>query len=246
MARRADPLAPCRMKPRDRNTGARGDLPADDRTVLEDGARLRDARVSNLEITGTDVEVENVRVDGKIYITGEKVRIKRVTARSIMISSALDVVVARANIGYSNEDALHVTSDGGRLVRGVVLRYNFIHHPRVSPEAHYDGTQVRGVDDLVIRCSTYRSGPYQDTFNANIYLENVQGGVTGATVARNWLYGSAWSVMVSAESARFIGNRLGGDIHWGYCYLGSGSGSFESRDNISVPERRKISLCGQG
>lgn len=245
-ARRADPLAPCRMKPRNGNTGARGDLRDDDRTVLGDGARLSNARVSNLTISGTDVKVTNVSVDGDILVTGEKVRLKRVTAKHIAISSAVDVLVAKANIGYSTDDAIHITSDGDRLVRRVVLRYNYIHHPRAPSDSHYDGTQVRGVDDLVIRCSTYRSGPFQDTFNANIYLENVQGGVTRATVARNWLYGSAWSVMVSAESARFIGNRFGGDIHWGYCYLGSGSGGFESRNNVSVPKGRKINLCGQG
>lgn len=234
------------MKPTNRNTGARGQLSDSNVTELRDGARLRDARVSNLRITGTDVKVKNVHVDGDILVTGEKVRIKRVTAKHIAISSGLDVVVAKSSVGYSTEDGIHVTSDGDRLVRRVRLRYNLIHHPRAPSGSHYDGTQVRGVDDLVIRCSTYRSGPYQETFNANIFLENANGGVTNATLARNWLYGSAWGVMISAESARVIGNKFGGDIHWGYCYLGSGSGRFESRNNIKVPERRKINLCGQG
>lgn len=242
-ARRDPALAPCRMKPSDRNTGARGALRDKDRTVLGDGARLSNARVSNLTISGTDVKVTNVHVDGDILVTGEKVRLKRVTAKHIGISSAVNVVVANANIGYGADDGIHVTSDGDRLVRRVVLRYNFIHHPMAPPESHYDGTQVRGVDGMVIRCSTYQSGPFQDTFNANIYLENANGGASNVTVARNWLYGSAWSVMVAAESARFVGNRIGGDIHWGYCY---GSGGFESRDNIRVPERRRINLCGQG
>lgn len=245
-ARRDAALAPCRMKPTGRNTGAHGALRDKNRTVLGDGARLRNARVSNLVISGTDVKVQNVHVDGKILVTGENVHIKRVTAKHIGISSAVNVVVARASVGYGSEDGIHVTSDGDRLVRRVVLRYNFIHHPRVPPEAHYDGTQVRGVDGLVIRCSTYRAGPFRDTFNANVYLENANGGVTNATVARNWLYGSAWGVMVSAETARFIGNRFGGDIHWGFCYLGSGSGHFESRGNVTVPQRRRINLCGQG
>jgi hypothetical protein len=234
------------MKPTNRNTGAGGSLSSKNRTVLGDGARLRNARVRSLKISGTDVKVTNVHVTGNIIVTGEKVRLKRVTAKHIGISSAVDVVVARANIGYGAEDGIHVTSDGNRLVRRVVLRYNFIHHPRVPREAHYDGTQVRGVDNMVIRCSTYRAGPFQDTFNAGIYLEDANGGASRVTVARNWLYGSAWSVMVGAESARFIRNRFGGDIHWGYCYLGSGSGGFESRGNITVPEGRKINLCGQG
>lgn len=245
-ARRDPALAPCRRKPKDSNTGARGDLRSSGSTELGDGARLHDARVSSLTITGTDVEVKNVHVDGTVLITGEHVRLKRVTAEHIGISSAVDVVVAKANVGYGPDDGIHVTSDGDRLVRGVELRYNYIHHPQPPPDAHYDGTQVRGVDGLVIRCSTYQSGPFQDAFNANIYLENVNGGVRNATIARNWLYGSAWSVMVSAESARVIGNRIGGDIHWGYCYLGSGSGEFESHGNVKVPGGRPINLCGQG
>lgn len=239
-------LARCRMKPSNDNTGARGQLQDVNVTELGDGARLSNARVSSLTITGTDVKVKNVHVDGRILITGEKVRLRRVTAQHIGISSAMDVVVAKSNVGYSTEDGIHVTSDGDRFIRRVVLRYNYIHHPQAPPDAHYDGTQVRGVDDLVIRCSTYDAGPFQDTFNANIYLENANGGVYNATIARNWLYGSAWSVMISAESARVIRNKFGGDIHWGYCYLGSGSGAFESRGNIKVPERRKINLCGQG
>jgi hypothetical protein len=234
------------MKPNNANTGAKGELRPSGVTVLGDGATLSNARVSNLTISGTDVKVRNVHVDGRILVTGEKVRLKRVTAKHIGISSAVDVVVARANIGYSIEDGIHVTSDGDRLVRRVVLQYNLIHHPRNPPGSHYDGTQVRGVDDMVIRCSTYRSGPFQETFNANVFLENENGGVTRVTVARNWLYGSAWGVMISAESARFIGNRFGGERHWGYCYLGSVRGDFEFRDNIKIPERRRINLCAKG
>lgn len=244
--RRDDALAPCRMKPDDANTGATGDLRASSRTVLRDGATLRNARVSDLTISGTGVVVRNVRVDGSVLITGERVRLKRVTAEHIGISSAVDVVVARASIGYGPDDGIHVTSDGDRLVRDVVLRYNYIHHPAAPPESHYDGTQVRGVDGMTIRCSTYRSGPFQETMNANIYLENANGGIRNVTVARNWLYGSAWSVMVSAESARLAGNRLGGKPHWGFCYLSSGRDSIESSGNVRVPGRRPINLCGKG
>jgi hypothetical protein len=243
---RDDALSPCRMKPDNGNTGAKGELRASNRTVLRSGDSLHDARVSSLTISGTGVSVRNVHVDGSVLITGERVRMKGVTAEHIGISSAVDVVVAKANIGYGPDDGIHVTSDGDRLVRDVVLRYNYIHHPAAPPESHYDGTQVRGVDGMTIRCSTYRSGPFQETMNANIYLENANGGVRNVTVARNWLYGSAWSVMVSAESARLIGNRLGGKPHWGFCYLSTGKESIESRGNVRVPGRRAIKLCGKG
>jgi hypothetical protein len=243
---RDDALSPCRMKPDNGNTGAKGELRASGRTVLRDEATLRNARVSSLTISGTGVSVRNVHVDGTVLITGERVRLKGVTAEHIGISSAVDVVVAKANIGYGPDDGIHVTSDGDRLVRDVVLRYNYIHHPAAPPESHYDGTQVRGVDGMTIRCSTYRSGPFQETMNANIYLENANGGVRNVTVARNWLYGSAWSVMVSAESARLVGNRVGGNPHWGFCYLSSGQESIESSGNVRVPGRRAIKLCGKG
>ena len=244
-ARRADALAPCRMKPKMTNTGARGDLSASGRTTLGDGATLKNARVSDLTISGNGVKVRNVRVDGTVLITGENVRIKRVTAEHIGISSAVNVLVAKSNIGYSPDDGIHVTSDGDRLVRNVELRYNLVHHPEAPPESHYDGTQVRGVDGMVIRCSVYRAGPFQETMNANIFLENANGGVSDVTIARNWLYGSAWSVMVSADSARLIGNRVGGDPHWGYCYLSSGKDSIEASGNKALDGSR-VRLCGEG
>lgn len=234
---------PCAHKPRPRNTGARGDLPRKAKTVLRNGDRLRNAKVSNLVISGRNVKVRNVRVTGDVLITGTKVRLKRVTAKHIGISSAVNVVVARSSIGYGDDDGIHVTSDGDRRVRRVVLRYNLIHHPRAPQGSHYDGTQVRGVKNMVIRCSVYRAGPFQETFNAGIYLENANGGNTGVTVARNWIYGSAWSVMVGTDDARFVRNKMGGDQHWGYCY---GGGDFTSRKNIKLPNRRKINLCGQG
>ena len=243
--RRDDALAPCRMKPSMTNTGARGDLRDSGRTTLGDGATLTDARVSDLTISGNGVTVRNVHVDGTVLVTGEDVRLKRVTAEHIGISSAVDVLVAKSNIGYSPDDGIHVTSDGDRLVRNVVLRYNLVHHPEAPPESHYDGTQVRGVDGMVIRCSVYRAGPFQDTMNANIFLENANGGVSGVTIARNWLYGSAWSVMVSADSARLVDNRVGGDPHWGYCYLSSGKDSIEASGNMAM-DGSGVRLCGEG
>ncbi|GAA2117228.1 hypothetical protein GCM10009726_37280 [Nocardioides furvisabuli] len=227
------------------NTGASGTLRSSSRTVLGDGARLKNAHVSELMITGTDVRVTNVRVDGALDILGENVRLKRVTAPGVGISSAVNVLVAKSNIGYSPADGIHVTSDGDRLVRNVVLRYNLVHHPEAPPESHYDGTQVRGVDGMVIRCSVYRAGPFQETMNANIFLENANGGVSDVTIARNWLYGSAWSVMISADSARLVGNRVGGDPHWGYCYLSSGKDSIEASGNKTTGGRR-VRLCGEG
>jgi len=246
----AAPAKKCTIRPTNENTGAHG--PRTDRLVtrLGSGSTLQNANVSSLEIDGSAVTVRNVRVSGNIFVSAgsSHVRIIRATTQGVGISSASDVVVRRSNIGYSTGDAIHVTSDAGSLVRNVRLRYNFIHDPRVTDGSHYDGTQVRGVDEMLIDCSTYRAGQYRDGYNAAVYLENANGGDSNVTVQRNWLYGYAFSVMVDAKSATFTGNRIGGNPHWGACYLGTSSGSngFSSSGNVAVPSHKHVSLCGQG
>jgi hypothetical protein len=244
----ASPAA-CKFKPGPENTGAHGARADRSVTSLGSGRTLEDANVSSLEISGSDVTVKNVQVSGNIFVApgSSNVRIVRSTAQGVAISSASRVSVVRSDIGYSPDDAIHVTSDAGSMVTGVKLRYNYIHHPRVTDGAHYDGTQVRGVNRMLIECSTYRAGPYRDSYNAAIYLENANGGDSNVTVHHNWLIGNAFSVMVDAESATFTANRVR-DPHWRPCYLGtsSGSGGFQSANNVSLPSHQHISLCGQG
>ncbi|MDF1603452.1 hypothetical protein [Nocardioides sp. YIM 152315] len=240
---------PCKFRPGPENTGAHGVRNDRSVTTLGSGQTLQDANVDSLEISGSDVTVKNVHVRGNIFVTpgSSRVRIVRTTSQGVGISSASRISVIRSDIGYSTDDAIHVTSDAGSLVRKIRLRYNYIHDPRVTDGSHYDGTQVRGVDRMVIECSTYRAGPYRDNYNAAVYLENANGGDSNVTVHHNWLIGFAFSVMVDAESASFTKNRIR-DPHWRACYLGnsSGSGGFESSDNLRLPSRRHVSLCGQG
>ena len=115
-----------------------------------------------------------------------------------------------------------------------MLRYNYIHDPRVPPEAHYDGTQVRGVNGLTIDCSVYDPGPFQWTFNAAVYLEDANGGYTNVRVTNNWLYGHAFPVMVGPGTSTFTKNRIGGDIKWDTCYVGKGlnSNDFKGSGNV--------------
>ncbi|MFC7494580.1 MULTISPECIES: right-handed parallel beta-helix repeat-containing protein [unclassified Nocardioides] len=239
----------CKFRPGPGNTGAHGVRQDRGTTSLRSGQTLENANVSSLEIRGSGITVRNVRVSGNIFVTpgSSKVRIVRSTAQGIGISSASRISVVRSDIGFSSDDAIHVTSDAGSLVRGVKLRYNYIHDPRVTNGAHYDGTQVRGVHGMLIECSTYRAGPYQSNFNAGVYLENANGGDSNVTVHHNWIFGYAFSVMVDAESATFTANRVR-DPHWRACYLGnsSGSGGFESSGNMALPSHRHVSLCGQG
>jgi hypothetical protein len=211
---------------------------------LKDGQTLENVRVEGLEIRGKGVTIRNVEAT-YILVTGDDALIDHVSATGIAISSASGTTVQYANISKGDGDGIHVTSDRGRLVKNVVLKYNFIHSPRVPDNAHYDGTQVRGVDGLAVSCSTYDPGGYLDTFNAAIYLEHANGGDTNVSIEHNWLYGFGFSVMVDASHTRIIGNRVGGDIHWGTCYLGDSTSlsSLEIRENVNDKTDKAEPMC---
>lgn len=245
-AQRPGPGA-CGSRPTKSNSGARGVLQQRGATTLVAGGTLEDVRVPSLEISGSDVTVRNVQVDGRVLVTGDRVRIRRVTAQGIGISSASDVSVKHSLIESSPDDAFHVTSDAGELVRNVTLDHNFVHRPVTPSENHYDGVQVRGADGMRISCSTFRAGRYHDNFNAAIFLENANGGTSDVRVDHNWLFGFAFSVMVDSPSSTFTDNKIGGDIQWGPCLLLESAGdSFTSSGNTWADNGRKVSLCGQG
>lgn len=235
------------MKPSASNTGATGTLQDNPTTVLKNGQTLENARVEELEIRGKGVTVRNVEVAGNVFITGNNAILDHVSATGIAISSATGSTVQYSNIGKSPEDGIHITSDRGSMVKNVVLSHNFIHSPKVPETAHYDGTQVRGVKGLVISCSTYDPGKYQTPFNAAIYLEDANGGNTNVSIEDNWLYGFGFSVMIDAPKTRIIGNRVGGDIHWGTCYLSDSVSvsSLRIRDNINEKTHKPEPMCSE-
>ncbi len=214
--------------------------------MLNDNAVLTNADVASLEVVGNNVTVSNVRVDGNVLVSGSHVTLDHVTAKGIAVSSASDVTIRYANIGFSGDDALHITSDSGSFVRDIRVEHNYIHDPRAPSSAHYDGTQIRGAANVSITCNTYDAGPYQDTFNAAIYLENANGGVSGVTVANNWLLGFAWTFMVSATGTVLTGNVIGGDIHWGTCYLAASSGPVSVSGNVEAGSGQPLSPCQGG
>lgn len=240
--------SPCKYRPSRSTSGARGTLRDRSVTQLGSGKTLTNARVPSLEITGSGVTVKNVHVDGTVLIVGDDVRLRRVTARGIFVSSASNVTVARSKVESSlDTDAFHVTSDRGALVRNVRLRYNFVGRPVSPSDNHFDGVQVRGVDGMEISCSTFRAGPFHENFNAAIFLENANGGTANVTVRDNWLFGFAFSTMVDSPSSAFLDNEIGGDIKWGPCLmLDSAGGGFESSGNTWAETGKKVSLCKQG
>jgi hypothetical protein len=237
----------CELKPSASNTGSTGPLKNSSTTVLNNGQTLENVRVKELEIRGKDVTVRNVEATGYILVTGDDALIDHVSTPGIGISSASGITVQYTNIGNGDGDGIHVTSDGGRLIRNVVLKYNFIHSPKVPDDAHYDGTQVRGVKGLVISCSMYDPGKYRDPYNAAIYLEDANGGNTKVSIEHNWLYGFGFSVMIDSPKTRIIGNRIGGDVHWGTCDLGDSVSvsSLKIRDNINDQTHKHESMCSE-
>lgn len=241
----SSPAGACPIKPADSNTGAEANLSKSSTTVLEDGATLENVQVPSLTIQGDRVTVRNVAVLGKILVKGDDAMIDRVSSQSIAISSASGTTIQYANISKSEEDAIHITSDDGSLVKNVVLRYNFIHSPNVPKAAHHDGTQVRGVQGLTVSCSTYDAGPYRPPYNAAIYLEKANGGDTDVSIENNWMYGYGFSVMIDATNTRIVGNHVGGDIHWGTCLVGQDldPGSIEVRDNVNDTTRAPDAMC---
>lgn len=240
--------APCGQQPTTTSTGARGPLRSRGPLTVGSGRTVQDVRVPAMELAGDDITVRNVVVDGTLLVTGQHVRIRRATAKEIYVSSGSHVTVTRSKIENSTEDAFHVSSDRGALVRDVTLRSNYVHRP-VTPSAnHYDGIQVRGVDGLTISCTVFQAGPYHDNFNAAVFLENANGGSENVVVSNNWMFGFAFSIMVDSPSATFTNNTIGGDIKWGPCLLlhSSGSRGFKSGGNTWAGSGKKVNFCHQG
>lgn len=242
---RVGPDLSCKTRPSSDNTGANSVSAQRTDTKAADNAVIENVSVPSLDISGNDVTVRNVKVDGNIFIRGDRVSLDHVTTTGISISSASDVTIQYANIGFGADDGIHITSDRGRKVARITLEYNYIHDPRVEPTAHYDGTQIRGADTVSIVCSNYDPGPYQPQFNAAIYLEDANGGDTGVTIRNNWLTGFGYSVMIDAKDTKLVGNAVGGNPKWGLCYLAKGlnPGAVSSVDNVDQASNRPISLC---
>jgi hypothetical protein len=219
------PTGSCTLKPGASNVGSSGTLntisPGD--ITLGSGETLENTYITNggITIAGDNVTVRNVRAAGGLFIyLSNGVLVDHFTGNDASaISSSENVTIQYSNLGPVTDDGIHVTSDRGSMNTNIKLLYNYVHDPNVPADAHYDGTQVRGVNGLTINCSTYDAGTYQPMYNSEIYLEDANGGNSNVTISNNWLYGTGYVLMMNGNANTHItGNRFGGDIHWGYCY----------------------------
>src|SRR5690606_14368996 len=144
------------------------------------------------------VVVRNSRSTGNIYIYpgGNNATVRHVTGRGVTVSSARGALIEGNNMTNINgADTFHVTSDQGTYVDTVTIRGNYVHDPVVA-NSHYDALQVRGAANLLVECNTFDLGAYHPEMNAAVYLENDNGGYSGARVVNNWMSGGAFNVML--------------------------------------------------
>ena len=232
----------CLVRPSASNTGAKGTLASSSvSTVDKSGTTLQNVSVpGNLMVTGDNVTIRNVKVQGTVTVRGDHALVDHVSAKGIAVSGSVGTTVQYSNMSGGN-DASGVTSDTGRA-KDIVLQYNYIHSPNPSPTAHYDGTQVRGVDGLKILCSTYELGTWESTYNAAIYMENANGGTTNVTVANNWLDGGGITLYVNATNLRVTGNKFGRAYHWDVCR--NTGATFNSSGNSWADSGAALNPCG--
>lgn len=237
-------LAPCERPPDAGDVGPGPGRAPSGVTSLRSGATLENADVRELRIEGSDVTVRNVAVAGRVLVSGDNVTLSRISAQGLSVSSARRVRLTESRITGSTEDAVHITSDRGRTAGQIMLDHNYIAEPRVGDTAHFDGTQIRGADGIVITCSTYDAGEYRKGYNAAIYLEDANGGTRDVVIADNHLRGFGFSVMLAARDLAITGNSADGDVRWGPCMIGDGFSLADVRQRENTVQGRAEDLCG--
>lgn len=213
------------VKPDATNTGATGTLTTytGPTTITANGTVVENKRVSGgLVVQGDNVTIRNVEAPGGVFVQqGHNATIEKLTGSSVVNSSSNGLKVLKSNLGFVDDgDSLHITSDSGVYIDGVVIKNNWIHDPRPPAGAHYDGLQVRGAKNVTVECNTFDAGPYQSTHNAHVYFEYDNGGYSNVTVKDNWLIGNAWSTMWGTANdslTKLVGNKFS-NPHWGACY----------------------------
>ena len=111
-----------------------------------------------------------------------------------------------------------MTSGDGPRAADVLIEGSWVHSPQVEADSHYDGIQVRGVDHLTLRGNTFDLGPWNERYNAAIFLEEANGGNVDVLVERNTVNGGGYALYVAGQGVRLIDNRFGRDANWGLLY----------------------------
>ena len=126
----------------------------------------------------------------------------------------------------------------------IKLSGNYIHDPASEARDSYSGTQLRGAQGVTISCSNYALGAYG---RAAILMEDVNGGTSRVTVARNWLDGGGFTVVANAKGVALRSNTFGRSAKNGICQATSGHSIHQSRNRTSDgAQRAALSFLGRG
>lgn len=193
--------------------GSAGDF--DDDGLVIDGQHI----VGDLTLTGDGQVLRNSRVEGHVIVRGAGTVIEDAEVGALSVSGATSFTARRMEVfGATGRDGIHITSGGDTRAADVLIENSWIHSPKVDPDAHYDGVQVRGVDRLTLRGNTIDLGTWAPEYNAAIFLEGANGGNADILVEGNVVNGGGYSVYVEGTNVSFLGNRFGRDSRWGLLY----------------------------
>jgi hypothetical protein len=222
----------CSTKPDASNTGSTGTLEADGRSSLFTANEVIENKVfaGDITIYADGVELRNVEVNGSILVNeANDVVIDHVSTVGIGVSSSSNLTVSYAEVMAFEDDSFHLTSDGASYISNVTIEHSFVGRPGFNPgsEAHWDGVQIRGAENVTIFCNNFDVGEWQDPYNVIIYSEPANGNNDNLIIDNNWFNGGNFAIMAGAliEPMRFsITNNklLSADFHFGLCYLGGG------------------------
>lgn len=222
----------CSTKPSTSDTGPFGALTIDNRSSLSTPNEVIQDRTfpGDITIYADGVTLQNVHVDGNILVNeANSVTIDHVSTMGVAVSSSSDIHITHTYVASFEGDSFHLTSDGASYISNVTIEHSFIDRPTFNPgsEAHWDGVQIRGAENVTIYCNNFDVGEWQDPYNVLIYLEPANGNNDNISVDNNWLNGANFAFMMGLpkEPLRIsiTNNKLySADFNFGYCYLGGG------------------------
>lgn len=221
----------CTTKPDASNTGSTGTLTTDNRTTLNiDGEVIENKQFpASIQIRADNITLRNVTVAGGIDIGDEldNILLDRVDATSAGITSSSNVTIEYSHFTAFNGDALYISGWNGVNTTNLTVRYSFIDRPSfTSTEAHWDGIQMRGVNNVTIFCNNFDVGEWQFEYNVLIYSEPAFNGNYNIIIDNNWLNGANFAIMGGASDPigyEITNNKLlSADFYFGLCYPGGG------------------------
>lgn len=188
-------------------------------TFREDGMVLQDVVITgDVALTGADQTLRNVRVEGQVRVTGTGITIEDAELGSLVLSGARQFVGRRLDVfGNPGDDGIHISADTGP-VQDVLVEDSWVHSPALNPDSHYDGIQVRGVQDLVLRNLFLDLGPFDERHATAVFLQEANGGNSGVLLEDSWIDGGAFALNLGGDDVTVRRNVFGPNAEYGLLY----------------------------